>query len=245
MQRLFLSLLLSAGGSGSAKDAERPVVPSLPTYEVRRVTDAITVDGRLKEAAWQKATPIVLQFPWEKQTGLKQKTTVRLLWDSDYLYVAYQCEDTDIVAHYVARDDPTYEDDAVEIFVNPRPAVDTYVGLEMNARSVLYDYLYTFPQVLNKSHDLNHVKLAVQLDGTLNDSSDLDRGWSLELAIPFDNFAEWMDGRPISAGTVWMANLNRWDGRAPARRLSVWSDSGLVQPNPHQPKRFGRLMFVR
>ena len=48
-------------------------------------------------------------------------------------------------------------------------------------------------------------------------------------------------------GTVflyrWIANLNRWDGTEPNRRLSQWSDSGLLKPNPHHPDRFGQLLF--
>ena len=44
---------------------------------------------------------------------------------------------------------------------------------------------------------------------------------------------------------VWTANLNRWDGTEPNRRLSLWSDSGLEKPHPHNPKRFGELLFSR
>jgi len=31
----------------------------------------------------------------------------------------------------------------------------------------------------------------------------------------------------------------------PDRRLSQWSDSGMKAPNPHQPARFGQLVFVK
>jgi hypothetical protein len=48
---------------------------------VKHAPSPIQVDGKLDEKAWQAADPIVLIFPWELQTGAKQKTTVRLLWD--------------------------------------------------------------------------------------------------------------------------------------------------------------------
>src|SRR3954462_6651071 len=112
----------------------------VPTYEVKRAPSRIVVDGKLDDAAWRTATPVEFQFPWEKQTGARQKTTARILWDDEYLYVAYDCVDADITAHFENRDDPTYRDDAVEIFINPAPQQTSYYGLEMNARAVLYDY---------------------------------------------------------------------------------------------------------
>ena len=237
---LFLLALLA-----SSHAAERIVAEPPPSYEIKRASGRITVDGRLDEAAWRTANTLTLQFPWETQTGAKQKTTVRLLWDDEFLYVAYECDDTDIVAQHEHRDDPTYEDDAVELFINPNPKQTLYIGMEMNARAVLYDYLFVFPSPLVKSFDLKGVKLAAKLDGTLNLTSDTDRGWVLEVAIPLANFSEFTGGRPVAAGTMWTANLNRWDGTEPNRRLSVWSDSAMERPNPHNPKRFGQLIFVK
>src|SRR5450755_824679 len=126
-------------------DAQAPPPPqdaARPRYEVKRASSRIQVDGKLDEKAWQAADPIVLIFPWESQTGAKQKTTVRVLWDDQNLYIGYECEDTDITAQFTERDDPTYRDDAVEAFLNPKPSqTDVYFGLEMNARAVLYDYV--------------------------------------------------------------------------------------------------------
>jgi Carbohydrate family 9 binding domain-like len=89
------------------------------------------------------------------------------------LYVGYDCEDTDIVALFTERDDPSYRDDAVEIFINAKPEqTGAYFGLEMNA------------------HGVQGVRLASFVDGTLNMRGDKDKGWSLEVAIPWVNFEE-------------------------------------------------------
>ncbi|MBN2512651.1 MAG: hypothetical protein JXB18_06905 [Sedimentisphaerales bacterium] len=53
-----------------------------------------------------------------------------------------------------------------------------------------------------------------------------------------------MARRGPKVGTVYTANLNRWDGVQPDRRLSVWSDSKLNWPHPHAPEHFGKLTFV-
>lgn len=217
----------------------------IPAYEVKRNTSRIVVDGKIDDAAWKQANTLELQFPWEAQTGAKQKTIARLLWDDENLYVAYDCTDSDIVAHFDQRDDPTYRDDAVEIFINPDPQQQFYYGLEMNAKATLYDYFYAFPQLLIARLDFTGVQLATHIRGTLNQTSDKDQGWSLELAVPWKNFTELSKTLPPTAGSSWYVNLNRWDGTEPNRRLSVWSDPQLSRPNPHNPKRFGRLTFVK
>ena len=185
--------------------------PPIPRYEVKRAAGRIVIDGKLDDKAWAAAPAIEFIFPWQFQTGAKQKTTAKLLWDDDYLYVGYECQDTDIVALRTERDDPTYLDDAVEFFVNPKPSqTSVYFGLEMNARAVLYDYLMVDTKYVFKRFNMQGVQLAK---------------------------------RP-TPGTIWTANLNRWDGVEPDRRLSMWSDSGEAQPNPHAPARFGQLVFV-
>jgi hypothetical protein len=224
--------------------AQRPNLAPIPTYEVHRAKIAPRIDGKLDDAAWQAAKPVTFVFPWTDQTGKKQKTVARLTWDSENLYVAYECEDSDITAVYTQHDDPTYKDDAVEIFIAPPGVKNLYLGLEMNARAVLYDYLYPFPQRIIKKYDLPGVRLAVSTRGTLNSAADQDQGWNLEVAIPWRSFSDLADNPVPKIGDRWIANMNRWDGTEPNRRLSQWSDSGMMKPDPHYPDRFGNLSFV-
>ena len=218
---------------------------AVPRYEVARATAPNAVDGKLNDAAWSAAAPAVtLQFLWDEQTGTKQRTLVRLLWDEQALYVAYDAEDADITAQYTQRDDPTYRDDALEIFINPDPRQEAvYYCFEVIARGVLYDYLNYNSRTLFKRFDATGVEMATALRGTLNDRQDTDEGWTLELAIPWANFEE-LSRRPPVAGAVWKANLNRWDGVEPDRRMSIWSDPQQSTAWPHVPGRFGELVFV-
>lgn len=218
--------------------------PPIPRYEVKRAASPIVIDGKLDDKAWAAAGKIELIFPWESQTGAKQKTTARLLWDDDNLYVSYDCADTDIVTAHTQHDDPTYLDDAVEIFINPMPSqTSIYYGLEMNARAVLYDYVMFQPGGhLFKQFDLRGVQIATSLAGTSTNSADKDKGWSLEVSIPWSNF-DALSKRPV-AGATWSAQISRWDGREPDRRMSNWSDPATPMPNPHVPERFGKLVFT-
>jgi hypothetical protein len=245
---LGLALVVSAAGLVNPVFAQAPAAaataPPIPRYDVRRATGPIVVDGLLDEAAWGAASaPVSLQFLWEQQTGAKQPTLVRLLWDDEYLYVAYDAVDADITASFLNRDDPVYRDDALEIFVNPRPSqLRTYYGLEINARGVMYDYLLNDSTMFFKHFDMAGLKIAPRLRGTLNERSDTDQGWTLEVAIPWANF-EVLSRRP-QVGAMWTANLNRWDGVAPDRRMTIWSDPLVTRVHPHFPSRFGELHFV-
>ena len=220
--------------------AQSPV----PRYEVKRTSAPPAIDGKLDEPAWAAAPAVTLQFLWESQTGAKQMTRARLLWDAQALYVGFDADDVDITAQFQQRDDPTYRDDAVEIFINPNPQQEVvYYGFEMNARGVLYDYLNYNSRTLFKRFDATGMKIATSLRGSLNVRSDTDSGWSLEAAIPWPNFEE-LSRRPPVAGAVWKVNFNRWDGVEPNRRMSIWSDPQNNQSWPHVPSRFGEVVFV-
>jgi len=224
-----------------AAPAIAPAQEAVPTYAVSRAGSVIGIDGEL-DAAWAKAPVIEFAFPWENQTGARQATTARMLWDDRYLYVFYDCADEDIVALFTRRDDPTYRDDAVEIFINPQPGQETtYYGLEMNAGAVLYDYVAVMPRTFYKRFQMEGVQLAVKIRGTRNVRGDKDHGWTLELAIPWENF-ETLAPKP-KAGERWRAQLNRWDGVEPDRRLSMWVDPKIERSWPHVPSRFGWLEF--
>jgi hypothetical protein len=239
MRVLFPVLALLLGAATLA--AQAPI----PRYEIKRAASPVAIDGKLDEAAWASASPAVtLQFLWDNQTGAKQKTAARLLWDAQALYVGFDADDADVNAQFQQRDDPTYRDDAVEIFINPDPKQETlYYGFEMNARGVLYDYLNYNSRTLFKRFDSTGVKIATSIRGTMNDRTDTDSGWSLEASIPWANFQE-LSRRPPAAGAVWKANINRWDGVEPNRRMSIWSDPQNTDAWPHVPSRFGELVFV-
>jgi len=224
--------------------AQLPAPPPLPRYEVKRAATPITVDGKLEEAAWASASaPATLQFFWESQTGTKQKTLARILWDDQALYLGFDAEDADITGQLTERDSAVYRDDALEIFINPNPKQEVlYYGFEMNVRGAVYDYLNYNERTFFKRYDATGLKIATSVRGTLNVRTDTDEGWSLEVSIPWANFEE-LSRRP-AVGAMWRANINRWDGVEPNRRMSEWSDPVQQTPWPHGAARFGELVFV-
>lgn len=218
---------------------------NLPVYKISYTNSKIEIDGRLDEKDWKSAPAVTFVFPWSKQAGRKQNTRAKLLWNKNYLYVAYICEDIDITAQYTRHDDPVYKDDCVEIFINPSPGKSNcYYGFEMNAKGVLYDYFRVPDVCMIKRLDFENILLKTSIEGTLNKRDDKDHSWILELAIPFSNFRELTKTLPPNPGSSWRINLNRWDGKQ-KRCLSQWSASDASWPDPHRPGRFGIIVFSK
>ena len=86
------------------------------------------------------------------------------------------------------------------------------------------------------------MQLATTYDGTLNDHSDIDAGWILEIAIPFENFRH-LGGRiPPREGDLWRLNLNRTKGDR--GRFSQWSDTRAENAAFHHSAYFGKAYFA-
>jgi Carbohydrate family 9 binding domain-like len=232
---LFLSAVLVASGQ------QRPETP-VPHYQIKRAAAPILTDGLLNEPAWASAEKMELGFPWTAQTGPRQKTTVRLLWDDNFLYLSFESEDSDITATHTERDSAVDQDDSVQVLINPKPSqTHAYIVIDMNVRGVIHDYLSADGKYFFQQFNLQGVRVASYVNGTLNERGDTDRGWTLEAAIPWANFDDL--SRQHGAGAIWSGNFGRWDGVAPDRTYSIWSDSLLPSPSPHAPLRFGELRF--
>ena len=81
---------------------------------------------------------------------------------------------------------------------------------------------------------------ASRITGTLNDNSDRDAGWTLEVQIPLNGPP---GGRTPQIGEVWRLNLYRIHGCGdPDREFQSWSVVGV--DDFHVPQRFGYLRFV-
>jgi hypothetical protein len=61
--------------------------------------------------------------------------------------------------------------------------------------------------------DFPGMRSAVQVDGSLNDNTDIDNGWTVELAFPWKGMELLADGRsiPPQDGDTWRMNFSRFD----------------------------------
>jgi hypothetical protein len=97
--------------------------------------------------------------------------------------------------------------------------------------------------------DFPGLRWAVRVDGTLNDSRDLDRGWTVELAFPWKGMAGLAQGRPLPPrdDDVWRMAFMRFESaQAGGVRLSPdpgWALNRHGVYDSHIPECFSFIRF--
>ena len=240
MKRLLLLLALALPLTAYARS-------SAPVYDARRTTDRIKIDGKLTESAWKKAAPSsefvdIRGTEWPAPT---KSTTVRMVWDDDFLYVGATLVEDNITGSITAHDDIIYHDNDFEVFIDPFGDGKLYYEIENNALGTVMDLLmekpYSDDGQFIMSWDCKGLKLAVSMDGTLNNANDSDRAWYVEMAIPFDALHRgFLDPRQQK---VWRMNFSRieWLKEGGPEENWVWSPTGVV--DIHIPERWGYVTF--
>ncbi|HUT74494.1 MAG TPA: carbohydrate-binding family 9-like protein [Armatimonadota bacterium] len=217
----------------------------VPTYIIRRTPQPIAVDGVLNEAVWRRIEPVAA-FSLLDGSPPDFETEVKLCWDDRYLYVAFCCVDNDIWGTYTKRDQPLFDQEVVEIFLNPSGDLVNYFELEVSPRNVIWDGKVHSPDRrpsekwrADPRWNCEGMLTGVRVVGTLDDRSDLDQLWTVEMAIPFDAVA----GRAPTDGERWRGNLYRID-RGERDEYSCWSPTRAGLPNAfHHAERFGWFVF--
>lgn len=99
--------------------------------------------------------------------------------------------------------------------------------------------------------DFSGLKWAVRVDGTLNDSSDVDRGWTVELAFPWSGMEVLAQGRPLPPhpGDIWLMSFSRFEAlETGGCRLDPspgWALNAHGVYDSHIPECFSRVVFSR
>ncbi len=249
MRRLLLSCLLLAATTLLAQD--------LPTYRCARTLVAPIIDGSGADTVWSN-TPTLSLVDVEDLTSQKQHsrpTSARMLWDDDHLYFLFTMVDADVWSTYTNRDDQLYQEEVVEVFIDPDGDGLNYAEIEVNPLNTVFDLLLSRPWADSGSGFAQwnpEFASAVGIDGTLNDGTDEDVSWTVEIALPWVALAtdlrDVMNGQslPPMVGDLWRLNIYRFerirtDGAATAE-ASAWSPVGVN--DFHRPDRFGAMTFV-
>ena len=238
-----LSMSIGHAQPVSTPSAQDPI----PKYTIFRASTPLTIDGQLDELEWFAAPAVGdFVFPWWKD-GRKEQTSAKLLWDDEYLYLAFVCEDAHITARHTERDGKIPEDDCVELMITPdadRP--HKYFNIEFNVIGGIIDNFRPDGPAKPRAPkwDAEGVKIAGSFAGTLNDDTDVDRHWLVEVAIPWSNFEGHAQAVPPHPSTVIRFNLNRSGGQT-NRQYSQWASGNTPRPAFHTPDRFGRGVLER
>jgi cellulose/xylan binding protein with CBM9 domain len=255
---LTAGILCVACSDKKAQPTASEAPPAQATYVCHRATSAIAVDGKLDDAAWKNAewTSDFVDVRGKQWPAPSLRTRCKLLWDDTNLYIAAEMEDPDVWGTMTGKGQHLYFENNFEVFLDWQHNARDYWELEMNPLNT------TWTLQLNKplpqgghaipGKELVGLKTGVDVQGTVNDPSDRDRGWTAEIAIPFSSLAS--DGHVPKDGEHWRMLLCRieWslfkDGgkytKVPAGdQYWSWVPTGEIAF--HKPDHYGELLFQR
>jgi len=186
------------------------------SYVCYRSAESLTLDGRLDESTWRMAswTTSFVDIEGHLKPEPKLRTRVKMLWDELYFYIGAEMEEPHVWATLKKRDSVIFYDNDFEIFIDPDGDTHNYYELEVNALGTEWDLLLLKPyrdqgRVAVDSWDIEGLITAIHIDGTLNDPGDIDRGWSIEIAIPWQVLEECADTFHPEDGDQWRVNFSR------------------------------------
>ena len=247
----------------SFKDYQNLFEPPL-SYVVGYASSAPIIDGDINDDIWKKAEWTTLFLNIEGKTKPKPyyQTRAKMLWDKDYLYIAAELEEPHVWATLSQRDEIVFHDNDFEIFIDPSNTTHQYFEIEINALNNIFDLFLSKPY-RNRgsalfSWNTPGMKHAVKIDGSLNNPNDIDKGWSVEFAIPFSALSIGNHTHIPKDGDIWRLNFSRvqWqtdivNGKYVKKKDSkgkllpehnwVWSPQGVI--DMHRPERWGYLQF--
>ena len=218
-----------------------------------KTSEKIIIDGLMEEEAWAKTEARTLDYFYRiEKPDDKQQTVFRMLWDEEHLYVFFQLNDKFLTARETSRDGEPYLDDCAEIFLIPAPdSLDTHFGYELNLYKASNDFIYFNDYYQDKDAVFRtfnpDFEVEVSHTGTINNNSDIDVGWTMELAIPISNFGALGTFVPVKTGNSWAflaIRQDRNDAEGNRRSTSTLYPIYDISKNVHQVNRFGLVEFV-
>jgi hypothetical protein len=182
------------------------------------------------------------------QVTHSHQTLVRTLWDEENLYLSFLCRQDDIRAYMTERDSALFNENVVEVFIDPGGNGKDYLELEVNPLGTVLDILTPSPELTDQwqkwaEFNLDGLQVKVRVEGKLNDPSVRDEYWVAQIAIPFRNFHNAPNNPPV-IGDKWRINFCRYDYSESLGRCLLSSWAPLGEPCFDRPWEFGELIFV-
>jgi hypothetical protein len=179
------------------------------------------------------------------------ETEFAALWAADALYLRFDARDPSPWSTMTHRDDHLWEEEVVEIFIDPDRSGRNYAELEISPANVVCDVRMVSPSP-NKEMDLawNLEGLETRVVPWRDGSAAI--GWTALARLPWTGFKSLPSSARIALpprpGDRWRFNLFRIERpggkEQPAKGAveAAWSPTG--QPSFHVPAAFRDLVFA-
>lgn len=169
------------------------------------------------------------------------RTSCYTMWDDDFLYVAFEVPDTDIVSANTTHMSSPWEDDCVEVYLETDNAKASERSGNTYQMSVSAGGGSSFMVGENgrpAPKTIFTFKYARRVRGTINRPRDRDTGYVVELAMPWKEM-----GGPPEPGAIMGFNLiTRFQGENTG--FSSLSPNVVTEEDVHVPAKWGSIKFV-
>jgi hypothetical protein len=226
----------------------------VPSVRVKkRVEEAPVIDGRLDERVWFEASrlgPFVGVSTGRYDERSPVQGEVRVTWDDAFFYAGFEVRDKDVRGGFPADaiDPHLWERDTVELMLDPDGDGDNvdYYELQVSPQNLVFDSqfdTYNGPKG-GPAGPFGHQEWsakqtsAVGLRATMDEPSDEDDGYTIELKVPWASFTKARENPP-KPGATWRMNFYAMQNNGGV----AWSPI-LGQGNFHRASRFGKVTFV-
>lgn len=240
----------------------KKMIPPHPhVYDCLRADGPVEFAGDLESGEWARAewTGDFADIEGDLKPKPRHRTRAKMMWDDRFFYIGAEMEEPHLWATLTEHDSVIFQDNDFEVFIDPDGDNHNYFEYEVNALGTDWDLRLPTPYrdggpALNEWETPGRIVKAT-LRGTLNDPSDFDQGWTIELAFPWEVFAEQAGTRcPPIPLDVWRVNFSRveWDlviedgkyRKVEGRPEHNWVWSPMHVIDMHRPELWGYVRFL-
>lgn len=232
------------------------------SYLCNKAQNPLSIDGNLEKAEWQAApwTDEFVDIEGDIKPKPRFRTRAKMLWDDFHFYVAAYLDEPHVWGTLTEHDSVIFHDNDFELFLDPDGDNHLYLELEINALNTTWDMLMVKPYRDGgppvAGLEVHGMKTAVRIDGSINDPRDTDKGWSVEIALPWKALSEISGIQPCppKVGDQMRINFSRVEWHTTIENGKyvkvpktpednwVWSPHGVV--DMHRPELFGVVQFA-
>ena len=227
--------LAACGGSddgGADQGASDLTAATRPTLTGAHIATDIVIDGVADEAAWATAPVSGFSTFWSGKTS-PTTTKVRTLWDEHALYMLWDLEgaglNVDVSRPVDVERVNLYEEDCVEIFFTPDPAIrQRYFEIELGPKGHFFDLLIDHRTNKSDQSWSSNLEIKTTTDAVKHHAT---------IEVAFRN-PEMLAA--LKSGAKLPINMFRMEGKTP-REYLAWSPTLTPRPNFHVVDAFGTL----
>ena len=216
--------------------------------EAAHAREPVSVDGQLDEAVWDVAPSYALGLASDRAgdgTVLREPCQVQFAWNEEWFYMAVSLTDSDVVAEGTDHGQHHYTlGDVAELFLWPADH-PWYWELYVTPAGKYTSFFFPGPGRLRLPSTFeNHAVLDVAacVQGTLNDWSDRDRGWTAEMAVPVAALTQ--RGEAWGPGTSWRVLVGRYNYSAHLPAVEISCLPKLSRTSFHLRDEYGVLELL-